>query len=136
MKATSLQERVTIRVLAEAGRKDREIAVQLHRSRYTVRKWRRKAAAGKRLGSKMGRPVRGALDSFPAKMVAQLRSWRDAHPGWGAKTLLAELHRCPAFSGQALPSRATIGRWLKEAGMTRPYQKHSQLPVVPRAAQA
>jgi len=88
----------------------------------------------KGLGSKMGRPGQGALGSFSAKLVEQLCNWRAAHPGWGAKTLLAELKRSPTFGDQALPSRATIGRWLKEAGLTRSYQKHSQLPNVPRSA--
>lgn len=136
MTRTSLQERAAIGALAKAGNRDPEIAQQLKLSRYTVRKWRRRAMRNKGLGSKMGRPEQGALGSFPAQLVEQLRSWREAYPGWGAKTLLAELKRCPSFSGQALPSRATIGRWLKAAELTRSYQKHSQLPRVPRAAEA
>ena len=136
MTGTNLQERVTIRELAKAGKKDAEIAEQLKLSVHTVRKWRRRAASGQGLGSKMGRPAKGALGSFPAKVLAQLKSWREAYPGWGAKTLLAELRRSPAFTPQALPSRATIGRWLQSAGLTRAYQKHSHLPAVPRSANA
>jgi transposase InsO family protein len=136
MAGTSLQERVTIRVLAAAGKSDAEIAEQLRLSRFTVRKWRQRAASGKGLGSRMGRPLQGALGSYPAALIAQLDSWRKAHPGWGAKTLLAELKRSPAFGQQALPSRAAIGRWLQEKLLTRAYQKHSALPAPPRSAQA
>jgi transposase InsO family protein len=136
MARTSLQERAAIRALANAGKRDPEIAQELHLSRYTVRKWRRRAKEGKGLGSKMGRPNPGALGSFPVGMKNQLQEWRRANPGWGAKTLLAELKRCQAMAGQAMPSRATIGRWLQEARLTRSYAKHSQLPAVPRSAEA
>lgn len=136
MAGTSLQERAAIRALAQAGQSDPEIAQQLRLSRYTVRKWRRRAKQGQGLGSQMGRPRCGALGRFPEGMKQQLQEWRTAHPGWGAKTLQAELQCSPSFAGQARPSRAAIGRWLKEAGLTRTYQKHSQLPAVPRSAQA
>jgi transposase InsO family protein len=122
--------------MVAAGKRDTEIAEQLKMSRSTVGKWRRRATQGQGLGSKMGRPISGALGSFPATLKEQLRAWRDAHPGWGAKTLQAELKHSPQFAGQPLPSRATIGRWLKAVALTRPYQKHSELPGVPRSAEA
>lgn len=136
MSGTSLQERAAIRTMAHMGMQDPEIAQRMRLSRFTVRKWRRRAQKNQGLDSKMGRPVVGALGSFPMAMKQQLGDWRTAHPGWGAKTLLAELHCSPSFAGQTLPSRATIGRWLKEAGLTRTYQKHSRLPAVPRSGEA
>ncbi len=136
MAGISLQERITIRTLAEAGKSDREIGEQMKRSPFTVRKWRRRAARGKGLGSKMGRPMRGALGSYPTALIEQLKTWRKAHPGWGAKTLRAELQRSVVFAQQRLPSRASIGRWLQEAALSAPHHKHSNLPASPRSAHA
>lgn len=139
MAATSLQERVMIQELAEAGFTDRRIAQQMGRSIHTVRKWRRKGQHQGRAGliSRMGRPARGALSSFSAKTADTLRRWREAHPGWGALTLQAELRRHPAFQGKPIPSEAVITRWLKQEDFSRPYEKHQELPTEPaRPAQA
>ena len=45
-KVTTLQERIEIMELAQAGKTDREISEQLKRPRSTVRKWRRRAQSG------------------------------------------------------------------------------------------
>lgn len=128
MKATSLQTRVAIRDAAQAGRSDHQISADLQISPATVRKWRRRIQAGPGLGSRLGRPRRGALSSFPGEVVAALRSWREAHPGWGPNTLLAELRRTERWVDQPLPSRAGIGRWLQQEHLARPYQPHTALP--------
>lgn len=128
MKATSLQIRVAIREQAQAGIPDRQISQAVQISRATVRKWRRKINAGQGLGSRMGRPGAGALSSFSPDLVARLRRWRQAHPGWGPNTLLAELMRSDLFRRQAWPSRAGIGRWLQQEHLSRPYQVHTDLP--------
>lgn len=130
MRRTSLQERVQIWELSEAGLSDRQIAEKMDISRWTVRKWRRKAQAEGMAGlfSQMGRPVAGALSSFSPEIVEVLRHWREQHPDWGPLTLLTELQIQPAFAELRLPSRASIARWLKEQDLTRAYEKHSDLP--------
>src|SRR4030042_601618 len=130
MGSSSLQERVTIQEMARAGLSDPRIAAQLHVSPATVRKWRRR---GQRQGSaglfsKMGRPVKGELSTFPAEMRDTLSTWRKEHPGWGPKTLRAELKRCVRFQGQKSPSRAVIARWLKAQGLSRAYRHTQELP--------
>lgn len=131
---TTLEERLQILEWSKAGLADSQIAEKIDRSVHTVRKWRRR---GTRLGrgalaSEMGRPAQGALRSFPEAIRERLLAWRKAHPGWGPKTLRAELLLeafCEDFGG-ALPSRSSIARFLKEEGLiTRSYEKHSALPA-------
>ncbi len=130
MVATSLRDRVLINELAKDGLTDQRIADQLQISPDTVRKWRRRL---QRLGraalvSQMGRPRQGAMSTFPDRMREQLRSWRQGHPGWGPKTLRAELQRRRAFQGLRIASRPTIARWLKQEGLAQVYETHTELP--------
>ena len=130
-KQTTLAERLQISTLAETGMTDQQIAIQIGWTEHTVRKWRRRQARQGRAGlaSHMGRPARGALSTFPAAVGETLKRWREAHPGWGPQTLYAELGNDPYFAGQAKPSPASIGRFLSEQQLTRPYEKHNALPT-------
>jgi len=76
----------------------------------------------------MGRPATGALSSFPVQIRETLRVWRINHPGWGPNTLRAELEADERFKGQRLPSPSSIAEFLNEQGLTRPYERHSELP--------
>ena len=79
MRTTSLEERVTIRALAEAGHSDADIARRLGWKTGTVRKWRRRG--GKGLGGlapKMGRPATGAMSTFAPEVTTMVRDWRQA----------------------------------------------------------
>ena len=129
-RVTSLQERATIDQMAQLGYTDRQIAVEVGWTKRTVRKWRRRIQqrGHQGLASKMGRPSRGALSSYPDLMCDALREWRLAHPGWGPKTLRAELARDKRFQGPRLPHPSSIARFLKELDLPRPYQRHSELP--------
>jgi hypothetical protein len=134
---TTLQERVQIRDLAAAGYSDPEISALLGRPLPTVRKWRRIAQRQSRpdLSSHFGRRTTGALSTFPADLQAHIRHLRETHRGWGAKTIRSELQRDPVWRGQPLPSRARIAAFLKQAGLTRRYQKRRD-PPQPPATQA
>jgi transposase len=133
-KPTSLEERVRIGIMAELGLSDKEIAQRIGWSVHTVRKWRRQYEREGRSGlaSPMGRPKQGALSTFPVQLRERLRTWREAHPGWGAKTLHAELQVRERSERQPLPSIASIGRFWHEQGVVRPYEKHQNLPVAAR----
>lgn len=130
MSTTSLEDRMTMVALAKAGHTDSDIAERLGWSVSTVRKWRRREAQQglKGLASKMGRPATGAMSTFSADIKETLRAWREAHPGWGPLTLRTELEEDVSWRDEALPSRTTIARWLREAGLTRPYERHQELP--------
>ena len=127
---TSLQDRAAIDQLAQLGYTDSQIAAELGWKTRTVRKWRRRAQQNGRKGlaSKMGRPPAGGLSSYPIRLRETLRAWRDAHPGWGPKTLRAELEADEQFEGQRLPVLSSIADFLKEQEVTRPYERHSELP--------
>lgn len=135
-KITILEERVRINELAQAGYTDREIAQQIGCSLWTVRKWRRRFRDQGRqaLASEMGRPAAGFLSTYPAVIRETLHAWRKAHPGWGAKTLWAELAGDERRKEQKLPSQRSIGRFLEAEGLTRSYERHSELPQSVRSA--
>jgi hypothetical protein len=130
MHSTSLQDRVTILELAEAGLNDGVIAERLGLSLATVRKWWRRGQRRGRPGlvSRLGRPPTGALSSFPATVRDTLQAWRQQHPGWGPGTLHAQACGTPALADQRLPKPATLAHWLKEQHLTRRYQRHRELP--------
>jgi len=139
MGMTSLQDRVTILELAGSGLSDREIAECIGWDLVTVRKWRRRGQRQGRSGlvSHMGRPSRGALSSFASEVRQTLRIWRQQHPRWGPKTLVAQAGQAADLCGQRLPKRATLARWLRQQGLTRRYQPHRELPsLAGNAAQA
>ena len=127
---TTLQDRVTMAQMSQQGYTNSQIASEVGWAIPTVRKWRRRARRDGRKGlaSKMGRPVVGALSSYPVRLRETLRAWRVAHPGWGPKTLRAELEADECFEGQRLPSLSGIANFLKEQDLARCYERHSELP--------
>ena len=127
---TTLQDRVTMDQMSQQGYTNSQIASEVGWAIPTVRKWRRRARRDGRKGlaSKMGRPVIGALSSYPVRLRETLRAWRVAHPGWGPKTLRAELEADERFEGQRLPSLSGIANFLKEQDLARSYERHSELP--------
>src|SRR6266487_3435834 len=130
---TSFQVRLEIMEQASAGLNDTQIATALGCSVWTVRKWRRRSLKLGHLGlaSCMGRPTTGPLSSFPKEVKEAILHLRTLHPGWGPNTLLAALKTDAYWCDQPLPSRACIARLLKQAGLTRRYQPHHDLPQPP-----
>ena len=127
---TTFKERVEIGERWEAGQKDPEIAAAMGLSVWTVRKWRRKYQAEGRVGlaSRMGRPPTGALSQFPLEIRDLIREMRQEHSGWGPLTIRTELENEQRFVGLRLPSRSRIAAFLKQEGLTRKYERHSELP--------
>ena len=135
-KETTIETRIKIMELAKAKYTDKQIAQEVGLAIPTVRKWRRRGQKQGRAGlvSTMGRPVTGAMGSFPETMRADIHLRRVEHPGWGPDTLLGEIEREEYWQGQQYPSRATVARYLKEQGLTREYERQSQLPQEKRQA--
>ena len=127
---TSLAERVEIGERWAAGQKDPEIAAAMNLPIWTVRKWRRKYQREGRsgLGSRLGRPPTGALGQFALELRDTVREMRESHPGWGPITIRTELEGKSHFAGLKLPSQPRIAAFLKQEGLTRRYERHSQLP--------
>lgn len=79
------------------------------------RRYRERGAAG--LGPDYGRCGRRG-PRCAAEVHEAALALRRAHPGWGAGLLRVELAgRCP---GRPLPSRRTLNRWLRAAGLQPP----------------
>jgi len=135
---TTFQTRLEISEQSDAGLNDTQIAAVVGCSVWTVRKWRRRARKRGRLGlaSQMGRPATGPLSTFPQALQQTILHLRTLHPGWGPDTLLAALKMDAAFRDQPLPSRARIATLLKQAGLTRRYQRHHDLPQPPRTSES
>jgi len=127
---TELADRVRISELVAAGQDDQTIATQVGWSQWTVRKWRRRHRDQGRAGlqTKLGRPKKGAMSTYPVEMSRALLRWRRQHPGWGAKTLRTELQIDERFKGSRLPSLRSINRLLEEHDLLRPQEHHSPLP--------
>lgn len=127
-RATSLEERLQIITLSESGLSDQAIAEKMSKSLSVVRKWRRRYQKEGRpgLASIMGRPRAGALSSYPEKDRERIAQMRQQHPGWGPKTIYAEL--CRDAVEKRIPAPASIGRYLKEQGLSRSYQRNRELP--------
>jgi transposase len=127
---TNLAERIEIGERWQAGQKDPEIAAVMGLPVPTVRKWRRKYEKEGRAGlvSHMGRPATGALGQFPLEIRDTIREMRKDHSGWGPLTIRTELEDDPGFVGLRLPSRPRIAAFLKQEGLTRKYERHSELP--------
>jgi hypothetical protein len=136
MGTSTYPERLKIEQLSKKGLTDRQIADQLGFSIATIRKWRRIIHhRGKVAGiSHMGRPSQGPLCSFSQGLREQVKAWRSAHPGWGAKTIHTELSLREEFREAPLPSQASLARWLKAARVVREYEKHTELPHAPSCA--
>ena len=127
---TTLEDRIQIMESSEAGESAWRIAQRLRWRPSTIRKWRNR---GRKLGrqglvTRMGRPKVGALGSYSKEMHDTLLRWHQEHPGWGPGTLKAELAQPEAFSNEKCPSRASIGRFLREQGLTKTYEPHHELP--------
>lgn len=127
---SSLEERIEIGERWQAGQTDQQIAQTMGFSVWTVRKWRRKYQRSGRAGLSLplGRPPTGALGQFPQEMRQRVQQMRQQHPGWGPLTLRTELENDPTLSGVKLPQRSRLAAFLKQAGLTRKYEHHSDLP--------
>jgi transposase InsO family protein len=137
MAKLTLQDRMMIQELTQAGDSQPQIAARLGCARETVRYWRRKVRRGEEPGGRsvLGRPAGGALGTFLASVTDLLAFLRAAHPGWGPKTLLAELRLRVDPGETRLPARSSIARFLKERGLIAGRSRRSNLPA-PRTASA
>src|SRR6266480_7425278 len=130
---TTFQTRLEISEHAAAGLTDTQIAAVVGCSVWIIRKWRRRSLHQGRVGltSHMGRPATGPMSTFPNELKETILHLRTLHPGWGPNTLLAALKTDASWRDQPLPSRTQIARLLKQAGLTRRYQPHHDLPQPP-----
>lgn len=111
------QRRRLIRVLEQAGASVSEVARRFGVTRQTVYKfverYRKEGLAG--LGDRSRRPNRGA--PLKKKWLKRVLGLRSAFPTWGARKLRGKLRM--KYPRVCLPDERTLGRWLKQSGLTR-----------------
>src|SRR5215216_985274 len=96
----------------------------------TVRRYRQLGSAG--LAARSRKPKRLARQ-LPGQWRTRLRKVRVKYPHWGAKKLQRKLQE--RHGARGLPHRATLGRWLRQWGWTRPARRRQRHgPVVARRA--
>ena len=71
---------------------------------------------GETLSPKQGRPITGALSTYPKELLQLLSKLRSSYPGWGATNLRIELIEEHGYALKDLPSIDSINRYLKEQG--------------------
>lgn len=74
---------------------------------------------GESLHSQFGRPIKGALSTYPQKMRDDIFNIRNNHEGWGASLILVELEGKYGYSDAELPSNDAVNRYLKQEGFIK-----------------
>ncbi len=82
----------------------------------------------RRLHEADGRSATGALGTMLPELQLTIRHLRETHPGWGSDSILISLRAEAAWKTQRFPSRSRVAAFLQQAGLTRRYQKHADLP--------
>ena len=131
---TLIAERESAIHLLRAGQSVKAVAVALHRSERWVRKWRSrfKLEGWDGLQDRSRRPHRLARQTTEAQKqaICKARSELEAEAasGRGLKYIggQAVRTRLREQGVRPLPSKATIARVLRDAGLTRPYQRSQQ----------
>ena len=80
------------------------------------------------LDRRQGRPRTGAMSTYDASIVSQIKYLRELHPAWGAISIRVELEHEYGFSSSDLPSVPTIDRYLKEQGFIQSKEPKTHLP--------
>jgi transposase InsO family protein len=125
-KRTTTQDLQKIELYVSQGKTSQEIGEKLGCSKKAIDKWRQRLKKGEG-PSFMGRPKRGAMNSFPDVLRQQVKVWRSDYEKRGGKTLHTDLSLDPRFQGSTIPSVSSLQRYLLEQGLTRPYGRRTDL---------
>jgi transposase InsO family protein len=135
-------ERVAMIDRRLAGETLEQIAVSMHVSYYTVRRfWRRYQRHGwpALLPTRGGPCPSGPLGRYPPRIKYVLLRLKREHRGWGVDKLRLELSRRPSLAGLSIPRRSTLAAYLSQFGerLRRPRRLRTTrpqlLPVRPQA---
>jgi transposase len=131
---TSQKDRQRFYELHQAGRTYQQIADEFGVSLECVRLWCRRQKAGGGVENRYYNPRAGTLSQFSPRVRQRIEELRRAHPHWGAASLLLQLGKAPDLAEEALPSRASIGRFLHtftEFRRQRPKKPPADAPTPP-----
>jgi transposase len=134
----SVDERIEIYMLKQAGKTLGEISQSKGISFHTARKWWRVGRdfglAGIRARTR-GRPAKGAGSSFEAEVIATALKLKKKHRRWGANRVLVELKRDEQLTDMKLPSRSRLQAIFKAhcPEVVGNWTHHIKLPKPPQA---
>ena len=80
------------------------------------------------LHSTIGRPKKGCLSSFSTIVRERILSIREAHSGWGARSIWTEMHSDKSLRNLSIPKPSTIALFLKHKGLVKKYERNVPLP--------
>jgi len=81
--------------------------------------------------SQIGRPVQGALGSYPKELRTRIKAYRAKNPGWGPISILVELEEQFGYLPSELPVASSIYEYLKQEGFIKKKEPKSPLPTLP-----
>jgi hypothetical protein len=113
-----MQQREVIARLAAERQTFRVIGAQVQVSVWTSRKWARRAKQGglSALVSTLGRPPRGPLAGFDARVRYAALRLKLEHPHWGAAYIVKKMAERPGLCTLALPEATTVWRYWRSFG--------------------
>jgi transposase-like protein len=123
---TSQKDRKRFYELHKAGQTYREIASEFGVSEECVRLWCRRQRDGGDVQDRYYNPRAGVLSQFTVAVRERIVEMKREHEHWGPASILLNMGKESRFAGQALPSRASIGRYLHRISEFRHVPKKSQ----------
>lgn len=111
---TSVSQRQRFFRLHQDGETYQAIAEREGVSKWTVRAWCRRQRDGRSCETRYHRSQAGQLARFDLKVPYCILRLRLEHPRWGPNRILHHLKKRPSLVGLALPSEASIGRYLHQ----------------------
>jgi transposase len=109
---TSMKERQRFYELHQDGRTYVQIAEEFGVSMECVRMWCRRLRAGGDTQDRYYNPRAGVLSQFSSVIRERILELRHDHPRWGPASIRLHLSKDAHLVGQAIPSHASIGRYL------------------------
>lgn len=131
--ALSIRERQAIVEMREQGHRFRKIAEELKRDYETVRKIYHCYVRTGQLEPSYDKCRQQAIRSREA-VYERAIELKQAHPKWGAGLIWVEL--AEDFAEADLPSKRTLQRWFRRAGVQKPAPERRPRPFATRGKRA
>jgi hypothetical protein len=131
--STSPHQRGLFYQVHQEGMTYSEIGEHFGVSKECVRYWYRRQRDGQSPETRVRRKTSGHLGRFDPKVYYVILRLRIEHPRWGPSRMRHKLTQRPSLRGLALPSPASIGRYLHQ---WRKFRRHpNRKPPVERLSQ-
>ena len=116
----------------------KEIAQEIGRSEWTVRKWARRFRKQGLIGLQVrrrGRPKTGSLGTYPSEVRDEALQLKQSHKKWGARRVLVNLRK--QFLNERLPHPSRLAAFFKERcpdKVAKHEKRQARAPVIQATA--